>query len=128
MIRKSFDCESAPPPAGTYSVAMQAGHLVFLSGQTPRDRHNVRHGDKPFVLQATMALDNLEAAANAAGSSLRDAVKVGVFLKDMANARVFDEVYANYVGFPPPARTLVQSGFGIFDIEVDAILALDGVG
>ena len=84
MIRKTFNSESAPPPAGTFSVAMQAGHLVFLSGQTPRDRYDVRHGDKPFVVQAKMALDNLEAAANAAGSSLRDAVKVGVFLKDMA--------------------------------------------
>lgn len=127
MIRKTFNSESAPPPAGTYSVAMQAGHLVFLSGQTPRDRYNVRHGNKPFVIQAKMALDNLEAAANAAGSSLRDAVKVGVFLKDMANAQAFDEIYVNYVGSPPPARTLVQSSFSIFDIEVDAILALDGV-
>lgn len=127
MIRKTFNSESAPPPAGTYSVAMQAGQLVFLSGQTPRDRDNVRHGDKPFVAQAKMALDNLEAAANAAGSSLRDAVKVGVFLKNMANAQAFDEIYANYVGSPPPARTLVQSSFSIFDIEVDAILALDGV-
>ena len=106
---------------------MQAGHLVFLSGQTPRDSYNVRHGDQPFVVQAKMALDNLEAAANAAGSSLRDAVKVGVFLNDMANAQAFDEIYASYVGFPPPARTLVQSGFSIFDIEVDAILVLDGV-
>ena len=127
MIRRAFNSESTPPPAGTYSVAMQAGHLVFLSGQTPRDSYNVRHGDQPFVVQAKMALDNLEAAANAAGSSLRDAVKVGVFLNDMANAQAFDEIYVSYVGFPPPARTLVQSGFSIFDIEVDAILVLDGV-
>ncbi|MBB1600493.1 RidA family protein [Variovorax sp. UMC13] len=124
MIRKAFTSESTPPPAGTYSVAMQAGPLVFLSGQTPRDRDNVRHGDKPFAEQAKMALDNLEAAANAASSSLRDAVKVGVFLKDMANAQAFDAIYATYVGSPPPARTLTQSGFSAFDIEVDAILAM----
>lgn len=122
MIRKAFSSESSPPPAGTYSVAVQSGHLVFLSGQTPRDRDNVRHGDKPFAVQARMALDNLEAAANAAGSSLRDAVKVGVFLRDMANAAEFDAIYATYVGLPPPARTLTHSGFTAFDIEVDAIL------
>ena len=122
MTRKTFASPSTPPPAGTYSVAMQAGQFVFLSGQTPRDRSNVRHGDKPFAVQAKMALDNLEAAANSAGLSLRDAVKVGVFLKDMANAQAFDAIYAAYVGTPPPARTLTQSGFSAFDIEIDAIL------
>ena len=64
--------EVVESPAGSYSVAMEAGGLVFLAGQTPRDRDNVRHGDKPFAVQARMALDNLEAAANAAGLSLKD--------------------------------------------------------
>jgi 2-iminobutanoate/2-iminopropanoate deaminase len=96
---------------------------VFLSGQTPRDLANVRHGDKPFVVQARMALDNLEAAAHSAGLSLRDAVRVAVFLKDKANAREFDAIYATSVGTPLPARTLTQSSFSAFDIEVDAILA-----
>lgn len=122
MTRRAFSSELAPPPAGTYSVAVQAGGLVFLAGQTPRDRHNVRHGDKPFALQAKMALDNLEAAANAAGLSLKDAVKVSVFLKNPADAKEFDAIYAGYVGDPPPARTLTQSNFVGFDIEVDAIL------
>jgi 2-iminobutanoate/2-iminopropanoate deaminase len=122
MTRKAFTSESAPPPAGTYSVAMEVGNLVFLSGQTPRDRDNVRHGGKPFSFQARMALDNLEAAANAAGSSLRDAVKIGVFLKDMTNAQEFDAIYSTYVGAPPPARTLTQSSFNTFDVEIDAIL------
>lgn len=123
MNCKAFSSESAPLPAGTYSVAMQVGNLVFLSGQTPRDRANVRHGDKPFSFQARMALDNLEAAANSAGLTLRDAVKVGVFLKDMTNAQEFDVIYSTYVGVPPPARTLTQSGFTAFDIEIDAILS-----
>jgi 2-iminobutanoate/2-iminopropanoate deaminase len=120
--RQAFSSDKTPPPAGTYSVAVQAQGLVFLSGQTPRDRDNVRHGDKPFDVQARMTLDNLEAAANAAGLSLKDAVRVGVFLKNTADAKVFDAIYKEYVGEPPPARTLVQSNFVGFDIEVDAIL------
>lgn len=124
--RRAFSSDKIPPPAGTYSAAVQAGGLVFLSGQTPRDQHNVRHGDKPFALQARMTLDNLEAAANAAGLSLRDAVRVGVFLKNPGNAKEFDAIYASYVGTPPPARTLVQSMFADFDIEVDAVLAAPG--
>ena len=120
--RKAFKSDKTPPPTGTYSVAIRAGGLVFLSGQTPRDRHNVRHGDKPFGEQARMALDNLEAAANAAGLSLKDAVKVGVYLRNPADAKEFDAIYAGYVAEPAPARTLVQSSFNGFDIEVDAIL------
>ena len=120
--RKAFSSERTPPPAGTYSVAVQAQGLVFLSGQTPRDRDNVRHGDKPFEVQARMTLDNLEAAANAAGLSLKDAVKVSVFLKNPSDAKAFDAIYAEYVSDPPPARTLIQSNFAGFDIEVDAVL------
>jgi 2-iminobutanoate/2-iminopropanoate deaminase len=122
--RKAFSSDQAPPPAGTYSVAIQAQGLVFLSGQTPRDQKNVRYGDRPFEFQARMALDNLEAAANAAGLSLTDAVRVGVFLKNPSDAKAFDAIYAEYVSDPPPARTLSQSNFADFDIEVDAILAV----
>ena len=75
MTRKAFTSDQTPPPAGSYSVAMESNGLVFLAGQTPRDRNNVRHGDKPFAVQARMALDNLEAAANAAGLSLKDAAR-----------------------------------------------------
>lgn len=124
--RKAFSSERTPPPAGIYSVAIQAQGLVFLAGQTPRDRDNVRHGDKPFEVQARMSLDNLEAAANAAGLSLKDAVKVSVFLKNPSDAKAFDAIYAEYVSDPPPARTLIQSNFAGFDIEVDAVLLARG--
>ena len=123
MTRTPFTSEKTPPPAGAYSVAMEVGGLVFLAGQTPRDRDNVRHGDKPFAVQARMALDNLEAAANAAGLSLKDAVRVGVFLRNPADAKAFDAIYREYVCEPFPVRTLTQSNLPGFDIEVDAILA-----
>ncbi len=122
MTRTAFTSEHTPPPAGSYSVAIEAGGFVFLAGQTPRDRHNVRHGDKPFAVQARMALDNLEAAANAAGLSLRDAVRVGVFLSDPTRAAEFDAIYREYVEEPFPVRALVQSSLVGFDVEVDAIL------
>ena len=122
MTRNAFTSDRAPLPAGSYNIAVEAGGLVFLAGQTPRDRNNVRHGDKPFAFQARMTLDNLEAAANAAGLSLKDAVRVGVFLKNPADAKEFDAIYAEYVGDPLPARTLTQSNFVGFDIEVDAVL------
>jgi 2-iminobutanoate/2-iminopropanoate deaminase len=122
MTRKAFTSATGALPIGTYSGAVEAGGLVFLAGQTPRDRDNVRHGDKPFAFQARMTLDNLEAAANAAGLSLKDAVRVGVFLKNPADAREFDAIYKEYVREPWPARTLTQSNLVGFDIEVDAVL------
>jgi len=122
MTRTAFTSDRAPLPAGSYNIAVEAGGLVFLAGQTPRDRDNVRHGDKSFAVQARMTLDNLEAAANAAGLSLKDAVRVGVFLKNPADAKEFDAIYKEYVGDPLPARTLTQSNFVGFDIEVDAVL------
>lgn len=122
MTRKAFSSDKTPPPAGSYSLAIEAGGLVFLSGQTPRDTNNVRHGDKPFAEQVRMAMDNLEAAANATGLSLKDAVRVGVFLKDPTKAKEFDAIYREYVEEPFPARALVQSDFAGFDVEVDAIL------
>ena len=123
MTRTPFTSDRTPPPAGAYSVAMEAGGLVFLAGQTPRDRENVRHGDKSFAVQARMALDNLEAAANAAGLSLRDAVRVGVFLRNPADAKEFDAIYREYVAEPYPVRTLTQSDLPGFEIEIDAVLA-----
>ena len=123
MSRKAFTSERGALPIGSYSSAMEAGGLVFLAGQTPRDRENVRHGDKPFAVQARMTLDNLEAAANAAGLSLKDAVKVSVFLRNPADAKEFDAIYREYVAEPYPVRTLTQSNFAGFDIEVDAVLA-----
>lgn len=120
--RKAFQSDLAPLPAGTYSVAVEAGGFVFLAGQTPRDRNGVRRGDKPFATQARMALDNLEAAAHAAGLSLKDAIKVNVYLKNPQDAKEFDLIYASYVTQPFPARTLTQSNLAGFDIEVDAIL------
>jgi len=122
MSRQAFFSDTAPLPAGSYNIAVEAGGLVFLAGQTPRDRDNVRHGDQPFAVQARMTMDNLEAAANAAGLSLKDAVRVGVFLKNPADAKEFDAIYREYVGDPLPARTLTQSNFVGFDIEVDAVL------
>ena len=122
MSRKAFTPDRGALPIGSYSSAIEANGFVFLAGQTPRDRDNVRHGDKPFAEQARMTMDNLEAAANAAGLSLKDAVKVSVFLRNPADAKEFDAIYKEYVAEPYPVRTLTQSNLPGFDIEVDAIL------
>lgn len=127
MTRTQVVCTSAPRPVGTYSQAIAARGLIFLSGQTPRDLRGKRLTEKPFDDQVTAALDHLEEVARAAGSSLRNAVKVNVYLKDIRLAADFDRLYGRYVGTPPPARTLTQSDLPGIGVEVDAILLDLGV-
>ncbi|MFJ5675596.1 RidA family protein [Streptomyces sp. NPDC093097] len=115
---------AAPTPAGTYSQAVRAGDLVFLSGQTPRHPSGERMTTEPFALQARRTLDNLQALAQAAGGTLHDAVKINVYLRDPAHKSEFDQIYRAYVSDPPPARTLTQTDLPGIPIEIDAILHL----
>lgn len=127
-MREPVSTTSAPPPAGTYSQAVRVGDLVFISGQTPRLPDGTRLLDRPFEVQARQALDNLQAVARAAGGSLADALRVGVFLRPGRDPRVFDAIWREYVAEPFPARTLTVSDLAIGDIEVDAILQLPAAG
>jgi len=117
MSRESISTPSAPKPAGSYSQAIRANGFIFISGQTPRRSDGSRLSGAPFDEQALLAIENLEAIARAAGGSLRDAVKVDVFLKNLSDRAAFDMIYANYLGAPYPARTLTQSNFIDFDVR-----------
>jgi 2-iminobutanoate/2-iminopropanoate deaminase len=96
--------------------------MVFISGQTPRARGGQRLIGAPFEQQARVALDDPEAIARFSGPSLRHAVKVDVFLRDLGDRAPFDAISGAYIGEPPQARTLVQCKFTEFDVEVSAVL------
>jgi 2-iminobutanoate/2-iminopropanoate deaminase len=127
MNARAVRSDGAPTPTGTYSQGIACGSLVFLSGQTPRDLDGHRLSHLSFEAQARVAMDNLKAVAESAGLSLGNAVKVTVYLRDPSNTAVFDEVYRDYISEPWPARTLVQSNFIGFELEVDAILFCSSV-
>jgi enamine deaminase RidA (YjgF/YER057c/UK114 family) len=78
-----------------------------------------------FEEQAIQAFANLAAVAEAAGGSLADAVRVGVYLLDMSNFATMNDVYRRYFSEPLPARTTIQSDLPGFEIEIDAVLSLD---
>jgi 2-iminobutanoate/2-iminopropanoate deaminase len=124
----SVRTEGAPPPAGPYSQAIRAGDFVFLAGQVPRTPEGERLGARPFAEQARQTLENLEAVAAAAGGSLRDAVKINVYLRDPAQRAEFDPIYEQYLGDPPPARTTTQSDLPGIAVELDAVLYLPAAG
>lgn len=124
MIRQVVSVSAPPPPAGTYSQAIVAGgEFLFVSGQTPRlaDGTRIRGA---FRDDARQAMENLKIVAEAAGYDLRKHfAKAVIYLSDMSNKTEFDSVFAEYVGEVPPARSIVQSSFTEFTIEVEGIFA-----
>ena len=100
--------EQAPRAIGPYSQAVRAGGFVFCSGQLPVDPATGEMVTGDVRAAAARALDNLAAVLAAAGLELRDAVKVTVFLADMADFGAVNEVYAGYFPSDPPARACVQ--------------------
>jgi reactive intermediate/imine deaminase len=124
MARTPVLSLDAPPPSGGYSQGILAGELLFLSGQGPYDSSGNRVGTT-IAEQVRQVLENLDAVARAAGGSLQSAVRVGMYISDMAH---FDEMDAEYRRFfssePRPARTTIQSDLVGFDVEGDAVVAL----
>jgi 2-iminobutanoate/2-iminopropanoate deaminase len=122
-MSRAFDAAAAPPKAGPYSHGVQTGNIVFLAGQGPFDPAG---GTMPesFEEQARLTFSNLATVAEAAGGSLADAVRVGVYLRTMDDLAAMNAIYAEFFTNPYPARTTIQSNLNI-SIEVDAVLELD---
>jgi reactive intermediate/imine deaminase len=114
--------DAAPPQAGPYSHAIRTGNLVFLAGQGPFDPATGTIPDA-FEDQVRQTLENLAAVAEAAGASLADAVRVGVYLRTMDDFPALNPVYAEFFTEPYPARTTIQSNMNI-PVEIDAVLEL----
>lgn len=119
-MRKTFSASDAPAPTGPYSQAVAGGALVFLAGQGPSTPEG-GDIDGPFEMQARQVFRNLAAVARAAGGSLDDVLRVGVYLRDMGNFKAMNKVYREFFSEPYPARTTLQSNLPI-PIEVDAVL------
>lgn len=125
--REAWSTVEAPPPAGSYSQAISAGGLLFISGQTPRAPDGTRYSGEPFDVQARLALTNVEAIARSAGVKLASAAMITVFLTDpKVQAAEFDRVYREFLdaSVAYPARAIVQSSLPNGAIEITAVVPL----
>jgi 2-iminobutanoate/2-iminopropanoate deaminase len=123
-VRRTIQSPDAPSPIGPYSQGVAAsGTFLFVSGQTPKDP---KTGAIPADVRAQTAqcLKNIQAIVEAAGASLSDVVRVGAFLKDLADFKDFNEVYTTFFTAPYPARTTVQATPPGCLVEMDAIVRL----
>src|SRR6266849_1071070 len=104
MSRQTIHTSHAPQAIGPYSQAVRAGDTVYLSGQVPLDPATMQLVGGDIETQIRRVFENLKAVAEAAGGSLRDAVKLNVYLTDLANFAKVNEVMALYCSQPYPAR------------------------
>ena len=126
MPRQIITTENAPAAIGPYSQAVRAGDTVYFSGQIPLDpaTGNVVEGD--VTAQAHRVFKNLVAVAQAAGGSLAQFVRVGIYVTDLANFAAVNAVMAEYFQAPYPARSTIEVSAlpkGA-QVEVDAIMVL----
>ena len=124
--RRIVDAAAAPAAVGPYSHAVVAGGLLFCSGQIPLDPATGELVGVTAAEQADRCLRNLAAVCDAAGASLADAVRLTVYLTDMAAFAEVNDVYAGFFPSDPPARvafSVVALPKGA-QVEIDAVVAL----
>ena len=107
MTRQTIHTNNAPQAIGPYSQAVRAGDTLYLSGQIPLDPGTMQMVSGDIEAEIRRVFDNLRAVAEAAGSSLANAVKVNVYLTDLANFAKVNEIMASYCTQPFPARAAI---------------------
>lgn len=125
MTRSIISTPNAPAAIGTYSQAVKVDNTVYCSGQIGLDPVSMQMVEG-FEAQTVRVFDNLKAVAEAAGGSLADAVRLTIYLTDLANFAQVNEIMSRYFAAPYPARAAV----GVKElpkgalVEADAILVL----
>lgn len=120
--------DQAPAAIGPYSQAIVVDGWVFCSGQIPLDPKTGDLLDGSVAEQTDLALRNLGAVLEEAGSSLQSVVKTTVFLSDMGTFAEMNEVYAQHFGDHRPARAAVQAAAlpKYCDVEIECVARVRG--
>lgn len=126
-MKTTIQTDDAPAAIGTYSQAVRVGDTLYISGQIPLAPATGDLVEDSFEAAATQVFENLAAVARAAGASLDDAVKLTIYMTDLAEFQTVNSVMARYFTAPYPARAAVQvaalpRGAAV---EADAILVID---
>jgi reactive intermediate/imine deaminase len=126
VVKQAIHTGDAPEAIGTYSQAIKAGQTVFISGQIPLEPGTMNIVDEGIRAQTHRVFNNLAALVQEGGGNLDDVVKLTVFLTDLSDFSVVNEVMAEHFNPPYPARAAVEVAAlpkGV-PIEIDAIAHL----
>jgi 2-iminobutanoate/2-iminopropanoate deaminase len=118
-VKERIQTTKAPNALGPYSQAIVTDTLVFCSGQGPVDpvTNTLVEGD--VAVQTERTMENIKALLGEMGLDFSDVVKSTCYLQDMADFKVFNEVYGSYLPEPYPARTTIQAARLPLDILVE---------
>jgi reactive intermediate/imine deaminase len=123
MAKEPIHTKNAPAAIGPYSQAVRAGNTVYLSGQIPLDPKTMELVKGDIRAQIRQVFDNLAAVAEAAGGSLANAVRITVYLTDLANFPIVNEIMKEYCKEPFPARAAI----GVAQLPRGAAVEVDGI-
>ena len=123
MAREIIITDQAPQAIGTYSQAVKVDNTVYVSGQIPLVPETMVLVAGDIEAQIRQVLDNLQAVVKAAGGSLADIAKLNVFLTDLANFAMVNQVMAEYFTEPYPARAAI----GVAALPKEAGVEMDAV-
>lgn len=115
--------DKAPGAVGPYSQGSKAGNLVFTSGQLALDPETGKMVEGDIQDHTRRSLENVKAVLAAGGASLNDVVKVTIFVDDMGQFSLINEVYAEYFTDHKPARSLVE----VAKLPLDALIEIEAV-
>jgi reactive intermediate/imine deaminase len=123
MTKEIIQTDKAPQAIGTYSQAVKVDHTIYLSGQIPLVPETMTIIEGDIVAQITQVFDNLKAVAEAAGGDLSDIVKLNVYLTDLSNFPIVNEIMGHYFQEPYPARAAV----GVAALPKNASVEMDAI-
>jgi 2-iminobutanoate/2-iminopropanoate deaminase len=126
LEREIVNSQAAPPAIGPYSHAVRAGELLFCSGQIPLDPQSGEIVGDTAAEQARRCLESLRAVCEAAGTTLARALRMTIYMTDLAAFAEVNEVYGSFFAEDPPARVTVgvaQLPRGA-QVEIEATVAL----
>lgn len=120
-MRRAISTEQAPTPIGPYSQAIEAGRVLYCSGQVPLDPESDELVEGGIAEQARRCLESLDAVCSAAGTRLADAARITIYLTDLSLFAELNEVYSEFFSEPFPVRTTV----GVAELPKGALVEMD---
>ncbi len=123
MSKQFIRTPNAPQPIGPYSQGIKAGDFLFISGQGAIDPKTGQLIEGDIEKQTRHTLTNIRGIVEASGLSMRDIVKVSIFLKNLDDFKKMNEAYKTFFPEGPPSRTTVEAKLPLPDmlIEIDAV-------
>ncbi len=122
-MKEIISTTGAPGAIGPYSQAVKAGDLLFVSGQLPIDPATGAFAGDDIAAQTRQSLTNVKNIVEAAGMTMDDVLRVGVFLKDMEHFAAMNAVYGEFFTGDCPARAAVQ----VARLPKDALVEIECV-